>query len=237
MSALIPQLKYSAKELHFFLFGNRGAFKSVYERTVISMESALSPEVCADLIEIIEATIDGSGSELWHDEFGSDIRIWEFEKCIPNYVSQLGIDDLLCQISCYLGTSVRDWLLMANRTSLAPNSLGSGGGFHRDSAFSHQIKVIWYLSDVSELNGPFSYVPGSHKKLYGQDSLLFPPETRLVGTPKKLVKMTGSAGLRLVADTRCIHGGIPVMKDARYAITLYTVTKHNGLDDLRSGGA
>lgn len=38
---------------------------------------------------------------------------------------------------------------------------GSGGSWHRDS-FSRQIKSIAYLTDMTDENGPFMYIKGSH---------------------------------------------------------------------------
>ena len=40
----------------------------------------------------------------------------------------------------------------------------SGGGWHRDHHFE-LFKVMVYLSDVNEKNGPFSYIEKSHSKI------------------------------------------------------------------------
>src|SRR3546814_14658032 len=41
----------------------------------------------------------------------------------------------------YVGRSTKSWLLMANRLLPKDGNLGSGGGLHRDSPFSHQDRM------------------------------------------------------------------------------------------------
>ena len=127
-------------------------------------------------------------------------------------------------MSKYLGSKVSHWFIMANKVTFVPGNVGSGGGFHRDSVYSNQLKVIWYLNDVAVENGPFSYVEGSHKNLFAPSSPLLPPANRCNTVPGNLKVFTGSAGARLVCDTRCVHGGLPIEEGVRYAITLYTFT-------------
>ena len=125
-------------------------------------------------------------------------------------------------IDAYLGTRTRSWFLMANRVVPKPGNLGSGGGLHRDSAYSHQVKCIWYLCDVASGNGPFRYIPGSHRSAFA-DRRHYPlGENRVAAAERPLAEVTAKAGSLLVADTKCIHGGKPIERGARYALTLYT---------------
>ena len=58
------------------------------------------------------------------------------------------------------------YFTLAGHLKFESNNLGSGGGWHRDSPFTNQIKTIVYLTDVSSNNGPFEYLVGSHKRSF-----------------------------------------------------------------------
>ena len=202
---------------------NRGNLSRIYNDTVFVEANVLDSDSCRDLMDIIDSVIEACG-EQFVDDAGSDHRLFYFERHIPDLLTIFNIENLLTDISDYLGASVKHWFLMANRVDYRPGNLGSGGGFHRDSVYSHQLKVIWYLNDVGVENGPFAFVRGSHKRLFSNASPLRPPHSRCEEAPERLEVVTGEAGLRLVCDTRCVHGGMPVLKGIRYAVTLYTFT-------------
>lgn len=211
-SAALSALRYS-----------RGNLSQIFNDTVLVEENVLDGGSCRALMESIDSQLEMNG-EQFVDDAGADRRIFYFERQVPNLIVKLQIEDLLIDISKYLGANVKHWFLMANKVEYRPGNKGSGGGFHRDSVYSHQLKVIWYLNDVGNENGPFAFVRGSHKRLFSRASPLKPPHSRCEGTPEHLEAVTGDAGLRLVCDTRCVHGGMPVLKGCRYAVTLYTFT-------------
>src|SRR5947208_506487 len=53
--------------------------------------------------------------------------------------------------------------ILAKVIDAIPENNGSGDGWHRDG-HSFQFKSILYLSDVNDTNGPFEFLPGSHKR-------------------------------------------------------------------------
>lgn len=124
---------------------------------------------------------------------------------------------------------------MAAKLYAAPDKLGSGGGWHRDS-FLPQFKAICYLTDVCEANGPFEYVPGSHRltnKLkfalktatrthsniprYTQASI--DEYCRVMGVESKF--FVARKGTVILCDTSGLHRGKPIMEGIRYAMTNY----------------
>lgn len=215
--------------------GTKGEFSELKQKTAITVDGDLPKEVCNTLIERIESVLaDPSHPRVWRDQVGSDSRILGFEQDIEDLVSHFRIDRRIQAIDDYLGRPVKSWFLMANRVVPVENNLGSGGGLHRDSPFSHQVKCIWYLNDVGTENGPFEYVPGSHfntvsaRKSYPLGAYRFDD----VRSGDELVEVHASAGTMLVCDTKCIHSGKPIEKGVRYAVTLYTLPTEDGAADL-----
>ena len=128
----------------------------------------------------------------------------------------------------YIGLfNVSSWML--NNTFFRRKSLGSGGDWHRDSALRRQLKFIVYLNDVTENNGPFQYILGSHRlmsKLYFSSKFNFEiGKTRFnvseIAKNDKCQKITGKKGTLIIVDTSGLHRGTPIVSGDRYAITEY----------------
>jgi hypothetical protein len=190
---------------------------------------------CNRLIAALDAALAAPGAAdtvHWSDPQGADRRVFGFEHFYPAAVADLGIEAELQRISSYLGSAIRRWTLLASRITAVQGNLGSGGGWHRDSAFRHQVKVIWYLNEVRLENGPFSYVPGSHCR--DRSSTKFDPayETRFDVCPNEVTNVIGPPGTKLICDTKCIHGGRVVESGVRYAITLYAFESKAQMDML-----
>jgi hypothetical protein len=121
----------------------------------------------------------------------------------------------------------------------------SGGGWHRD-AFHGQYKALLYLTDVTEDNGPFELLPGSHhlafvlagiEKVglgYMQNRLSDAEVCRLeelLETPRK--PLTGSAGTLILFNSSSIHRGRPIQLGERLALTNYYFPISRDLRDVR----
>lgn len=214
-------------------FATRGKLKILKEVTAVVYPGVLSGEICQKLISYIDGIVETEGHpRVWRDSVGSDARILGFEQDIGDLIQNFELQDWIKAISAYMGLKVKSWTLMANRVVAKPGNIGSGGGLHRDSPFSHQVKCIWYLSDVNPQSGPFQYIPGSHvntiqkRKDYALGQMRFPE------VHDNLVEVCADAGSLLVCDTKCIHGGKPIEHGVRYAVTLYTFAKENGVNVL-----
>jgi len=223
----IPSLKLQLSEIQWRVSGNRGPFASKLKDDGVYVDKKVITEAqCTTTRDKIDALIATKCDDMWVDDAGSDHRIWNYEKYDSRISQALDIPTRLGAIEQYLGRSIRKWFLMANRVDPVTGNLGSGGGLHRDSSFTRQVKVIWYLNDVNEGNGPFSYLPKSAepeqftfagKKTY---------ENRLDHlrplVDDKMVSYPAPAGSCLIADTRGIHMGQPATLSSRYTVTLYT---------------
>ena len=221
--AVTPIAKTLIMDLHMAALGGRGAFRALRDKTALVLPDEIPRDICETLVRRIDALADEPGrDDVWRDPQGADTRILAFENQMPEFMDTLRINDRVQAIDAYLGTRTRSWFLMANRIRPTPGNLGSGGGLHRDSAFSHQVKCIWYLSDVESGSGPFRFVPGSHRSTLADRAKYPPGQSRIAQAKDALVEVTAGAGTLLVADTKAIHGGKPADRAARYALTLYT---------------
>lgn len=216
-------------------FGTKGEFSELKEKTAMIVEGDLRKEVCDALIEKIEAVLaDPSHPRVWRDQVGSDSRIFGVEQDIGDLAEHFKVERRTKAVQEYLGRPVKSWFLMANRVVPVENNLGSGGGLHRDSPFSHQVKCIWYLNDVNTENGPFEFVPGSHFNVFAtrNEYPLGKYRFECIRSDDTLVEAHASAGSLLVCDTKCIHSGKPIEKGVRYAVTLYTMPTEDGAADI-----
>ena len=110
--------------------------------------------------------------------------------------------------------------------------------WHRDPEDRAIIKTFLYLRDVDEANGPFCYVPGTHRpgpigqKIgrynYPDDGVVekrFPPALRKV--------CTGKAGTLVFCDTTGFHKGGHPTAGARFVFNAVYTT--NGAEPLAKG--
>lgn len=215
-------LKLLLADAYTNLIGYRGRLKYLKALGYRRFENELS----VDLSDRIAAEIDnvlgrGDDAGIWSDSYGSDTRIVCFERIMPELKELLGVPEKISDIEDYTGRRVSSWYLMANKVDFVEGNVGSGGGLHRDSPFAHQVKYIYYLSDVSSENGPFAYAEGTHKLLLSQGKLGVMRYQKTCEMPE-LSEITGPRGTLLVADTRGLHRGMPIAAGCRYALTLYT---------------
>ncbi len=105
--------------------------------------------------------------------------------------------------------------------------------FHRDPPHLKQIKTFLYLNDVSELNGPFSYVEGSHKDItrslphfrHSDDDVaaLYPDAIT--------ANVTGRAGSLVIADVNGFHRGLKPVRGYRALLTVFYSGDRPACDD------
>jgi hypothetical protein len=231
---MIKFLKNYLGDLETKYNGGRGHFACLLAETALVESNIVTRVTCNELCEMIDTLLaDPSmlGKNVWRDPQSSDQRILGFERFLTTLqLDELKLDECVSAVEEYLGYKIRSWTLMANKVQARYDGKGSGGGVHRDSAYRHQVKIIWYLSDVSLENGPFSYQSGTHFNAAHEPALRL-GETRCDNVTLEKV-VIGAAGTRLTCDTKCLHGGLPVEAEPRYAITLYTYPKSSGVKRL-----
>ena len=236
MIRVLNLIKLLIMELIFIFRGKRGDISQLHKNTLIKNVNRVEATLCDEIGKEIDNAILKNNKNLWIDDQKSDFRIWEFEKIMPKLHKVLEIDKKIKSIENYCGIKVHDWLFMANKVIFKDGNKGSGGGFHRDSCFTRQVKYIWYLDDVGSENGPFCYKQGSNNYTF-KDFLSNKFGELRHDWPEDFEEVCGEKGTEIICDTRALHGGKKISKHSRYALTLYTFTKKNKKKEmLRSLG-
>ncbi len=165
---------------------------------------------------------------------GSDQRMFGVESASP-LLATFHDDPFLRGLGELVGGfDLYNFATLGARIAAMPGNNGSGDGWHRDG-HGFQFKSILYLSDVSDENGPFEFLSGSHKRWRAAfdtaiGSLPPPPNSRY--DPVMIDRMVGSRGTRvryypakagtlLLVNTSGMHRGRPLVSGTRYALTNY----------------
>lgn len=194
----------------------------------------LSKESCNDLIKEIDNHIESDQLNVWSDDLGADHRVYFIDTINDKFKDFYNTPYFRDVLKSYTGIQDPKGMLLAGRIDAVEGNVGSGGGWHRDSPVHHQTKAICYLSDVSEGNGPFQYIPSSNSKtsVIGAyfKRIFSPGQYRFSESEinkycsisgQKVVDMTAEAGTLLFADTKGIHRGKPIESGRRYVLFCY----------------
>jgi len=128
-------------------------------------------------------------------------------------VCLLLVDPFLRSIaSAYLGsvpvfTGVTAWWSMSSSTTRKEDLSRAAQLFHFDYDWPAFVKFFIYLTDVSDDNGPFTYVTGTHEaKLEWRDGRI---DDEYIHNcyGAKVRRITGRAGDLIIADTAGYHKG------------------------------
>jgi hypothetical protein len=165
---------------------------------------------------------------------GSDKRMFGVEQ-VSSLLSEFHSDRFLHGMGEMMGgLAIYNFATLGARIDATSENNGSGDGWHRDSHGS-QFKSILYLSDVSEQNGPFEFLPGSHKRWRAAldttvGGLPAPPSSRydVLAVDRMVLRFgirrrryAAKAGTLLLVNTSGIHRGSPLNSGSRYALTNY----------------
>lgn len=194
----------------------------------------LTPEQCQLYIDKIDQYIESGSSNVWRDNEDADKRIYFINTIDCDFNDFYMNPKIRKVLSHYTGTTKPSGMLLAAKIEYKDNNLGSGGGWHRDSPISHQFKAVCYLNDVDDLNGPFQYIRGSHRKLDVLTSYLkkiFQPsqyrfsDSDILNYVYKnnvnVESVTGRAGTLAYVDTKGLHRGKPLESGVRYVLFCY----------------
>jgi phytanoyl-CoA dioxygenase PhyH len=150
------------------------------------------------------------------------------EAAIGNHADvQLLISDptLLAVAQAYLGVEpVLDLLDLWWSTAYCEKPSSEAAQlFHFDLDRLKFIKFFCYLTPVSQLNGPHSFVEGSHRikpKGLRRDGRVSDAEILSHYAAEKVVHITGPQGTIFVVDTRGFHKGVRVLEGDRLALQI-----------------
>tara|TARA_B110000879_G_C11068262_1_gene469606 strand:- start:187 stop:975 length:789 start_codon:yes stop_codon:yes gene_type:complete len=208
----------------------------------------LSVKECKVLRDKIDSSIADQNVKVVVDDQGSDHRIFFADQLDPVFSEIYHNSFVRKLLKNYVGCENPQGMLLASRIDAVEGNIGSGGGWHRDSPFSHQFKAIFYLNSVGHDGGPFQYIKNSHSKISVLASYfnraLIPASTRFTEdevaiynnlSNSAISEIVANEGSVIFADTKGIHRGKPIVKGSRYALTCYfwvgDIPKH--IDALR----
>ena len=204
---------------------------------MIIFHNFLHQDICDKIIKKFDQLNDNN---IVSQRKKDDIRIFGFERVLEKKIANLFFDiDSNASLKFFRKKPVFQ-TLMVNKTFL-PNdnsSLGSGGGWHRDSYFKKQLKTIFYLTKVDINNGPFTYLKPKLKifsRFYPISTRLNPDADKKLNFCSKKISITSEQpGFGFSIISNYVHRGIPVINGSRYAITVYSFfEKNNHYENLK----
>jgi len=148
-----------------------------------------------------------------------------------NSVVPIAFDDRLIEISKHYFQCIpvlNNVNLRKSKKSEKPEWELPGAGlttlYHCDKDGPRFLKFFFYLTDVGEDNGPFTYVEGSHLEKesnwrtdYRRDDQYI---EKVYGTDR-IRKLTGKVGDLIIANTNGWHKGTKVKEGERLLLTIY----------------
>lgn len=195
----------------------------------------LSERVIHDIGQFCQQALRDHPGVVATESNGADSRIYGVDR-LPGQtcIDELG-QSLVPLAQQFYGADRVHYFCMFGQIQATSVNAGSGSGWHRDSPFRHQFKSIIYLTDVTEENGPFEFIRGTHQKqsLVVTAAALRRPlaadrfadtEIASLHASTNLPQPTaviGPAGSIVHVDTRGLHRGRPLRQSMRRAITFY----------------
>lgn len=222
--------------------------KDLNKKGYYVIKNYLSKKKCKEIINDIDKMIINEKNFLWSDKENSDFRLHGSQNR-SRLINDFNKDSFINKISdTFLEYESYSFSTLAAKLISKKKNLGSGGGWHRDTALeSRQFKAILYLTDVQEDNGPFQYVNGSNNKKsllrniwlnnikYGQNRFTDKEINKVLIDKYFTDKIfTGSAGTLLLVNTFGLHRGMPIKNNFRYALTNYYYSKDSNIDYLNN---
>jgi len=168
----------------------------------------------------------------------NEYRIFGIERLSKEVDNIFSIDSFSRRIcEAYLGEKMNLSATMSAKIVQKDGVVfGSGGSWHRDS-FSREIKSISYLTDMTDDNGPFMYIKGSHK-IFNIIKVLFKLKINTKGRysssdiqnitnilKKEVSYFPCTKGTLILADIRGLHTTKQVKKGFAYSIFNYYISK------------
>ena len=210
-----------------------GILEQLNDEGLVIIEGYLSPQQCDSLCQRVDSVLERYRDLIWCDPQDSDHRAFGADR-VDEGVADFRNDPWLSELmKRYTNSASFSGLTLANRVRFRPGNVGSGGGWHKDTAKTRQFKAIVYLNDVNEFNGPFQYCTGSHRLSHAlrgilqhghrhqQDRFEGPVNAEALAAHEEIRTVVGQRGTLVLTDTSGIHRGKPIEEGTRYALTNY----------------
>ena len=221
------------------LMNIKNARRALKEEGYLLIENGYSLDLCQSIIQFIDDYKDNDKSET--NYAGTELRIWDAHKLdclLYNFYEECNLF-----MSCLLGADTEAFTLLAirNKALDLTDEESTQSRWHLDS-LRKQLKIFLFLSDTTELSGPFEFIPktyttwfkaqmlckGSYlrvsdiwsgKRAYAQldDTVV----NELSAKGYNPMPVICQAGAIMVIDTSAIHRARPCHHGTRYALTTY----------------
>jgi hypothetical protein len=204
-------------------------FSELKLKGFVVIDNYFSKEECLDLIQTTENLFQQYPEKV---EKNSDFRLF-ISTCKNSLIMRFKTDKKINSLcNTYFAKPSTAVFTLTNKIDASiKGNKGSGEGWHRDTLFKN-FKSIVYLNDVSEDNGPFQIIEGSHRLKSRLKAIreagfkvrqvrVTPSQIQALESSTKMKTLTGKAGTLVLVDTACIHRGKPLISGARYALTNY----------------
>ena len=186
------------------------------------IENYWSKEKCDEALNQIKS-IPPQAFDEWTQ--GGDARCQHSNRFSP-LANEFMNDSFIQSIATGYGTChVVDRTLAGIVMHQEGKATDSGGGWHVDCERETQFKAFMYLTDVSEKNGPFTFIQKSKElasSLPKHDNLRISEEAIKENVnPDDIIEFVAPAGTLIVADTTFPHRGKQIEEGSRFTITNY----------------
>ena len=193
------------------------------------------PEFCDQAVQDIDEAIIKFSEKVQHEDHegcAGDYRIFKMESEFET-ARQFAKEKLFLEIfSSYKKCPIITHFTLAGKVQhRAGSTTNSGAGWHQDAGHEIQVKAIVYLTDTDTTNGPFLFLPrlpATPLQLPTRDGN--PNSTRYSDEVVdkfcreqgvQPVRVTGTRGTVILANTSFIHRGENIKSGARYSYTNY----------------
>tara|TARA_B100001059_G_scaffold60130_1_gene55733 strand:+ start:17959 stop:18702 length:744 start_codon:yes stop_codon:yes gene_type:complete len=214
---------------------------------IVTLPSFFNKEYCEKSVNDIEDAILKYPDKLYSqktDGTGGDIRFFKFENKYETAKVLFDNEEINSIVKGYSKKDVVCHFIVAGKVIADKGqTINSGGGWHRDSD-SQQIKVMIYLNNVDNENGPFQFIKESKKRdakrstsfIFNLDTLkkflrgnpLKNPrysdesiEKEIENKKFKVSQVEGEAGTTIIFDGSYVHRGKNISDGVRYSYTMY----------------
>lgn len=229
-SEIIFKLNYP-----FPLSNQKEILEKIKREGYAQIDNFLSRSECEKLVSSVDEILITEKDFVSVESEGSDLRIYGVDRLTNVFKIKKQVDLVSLLHKLFYFPKKKDSFMLLGKITFKEGNKGSGTGWHRDSPFSHQFKTILYLSDVTDNNGPFQYLPQSHKfnnllkisdylqKPLNDDRFTDTEIDSLVkqGVIDEPITFCANQGTLILVDTRGLHRGKPLLSHSRYALTSY----------------
>ncbi|MDA7744553.1 phytanoyl-CoA dioxygenase family protein [bacterium] len=196
--------------------------------------------------EALDLVFSRTDLPIWSDDEGADFRLFGMNNLSDIAKRFCENENARRILTAYTKIPITDITTMGGRIQALETNKGSGGGWHRDTAEFKQVKSIMYASPITETNGPFQYVDGSHKRKDVSKISSFLGhhwnERRFANSEIEnlcehyhmtISTLIAGPGEIILVDTSGLHRGKPLDSGSRYALTNYIWNNRDVPDHIK----